>query len=265
MQLLRRSILIMLLLGLMAGVFGGLLGIGGGVIIVPGLVFFFGLTQHKAHGTSLAVALMLSLAGVIGYAIRGHLDLFLAVEMAVGAIIGATIGAKVAGGLQGRVLRMIFSLFIAAVGIRMMFGGFMALCGSQDGFAAASWAGDGVIRAAIVAGVGAAAGFASSLLGIGGGMVMVPAMVLLLCVPQKMAQGVSLAVMTASASTGMLMHHGMGNVEFYIANWVGLGAVVGALVGSSIAAIVDATHLKLIFGGFLLVMAILMGLKKGDR
>ena len=118
-----RSTLILIALGLASGLLGGILGIGGGIIIVPGLVFFFGLNQHKAHGTSLLVALFLSIAGVITYATHGKVDLLMALEMAIGGVIGALIGAKIVGVIKSRTLKKAFCVFLAIIAVLMILNG----------------------------------------------------------------------------------------------------------------------------------------------
>jgi len=256
-----RGISILVGLGLAAGLMGGILGIGGGALVVPGLVFFFNFSQHRAHGTSLAVVVCLSVASVLTYSSHGRLDLLLSLEMAVGGVIGAMFGARAVRGIDGRSLRLIFGVFLALVGARMMWGG---LVGRNHLPSAGAGALDyGTLNGCAVAvAVGLATGFVSGMLGIGGGTVMVPAMVLLLGVPQQTAQGVSLAVMLPTALTGMAIHHAMGNVDMVAGKWVGLGAIVGALAGANVAVRASPGALKLAFGAFLLVMSVLMALKR---
>ena len=248
-----------------AGLLGGLLGIGGGSIVVPGLVFFLRFDQHKAHGTSLAVVLAMSAASVTAYSRGGHIDWLLAAEMAFGGVFGAFAGARVVAALNGPMLRWIFALFLLVVGVRMIAAGLL----EPNGAAQAQHALSGLsIQAHVLIAVatGVLTGFLSSLLGIGGGMVMVPAMVLLLGVDQHTAQGVSLAAIMPTALTGMFLHHNMGNVEPRVAKWVGAGAIGGGIAGAGTAALLPGRTLKLVFGVFLVVMSVLMALKKhGSR
>ena len=250
-------------MGFVAGILGGLLGIGGGALIVPGLVFFLNFKQHRAHGTSLAAVLLLSLTSVIMYTRQGNIDWRLAAEMAAGGVTGAMIGARVVKRIKGTVLRRVFSVFLILVGVRMIWNGFGGDGAPQS--AAQLAALHGAAWGTLVAlGTGVMTGFTSALLGVGGGIVMVPAMVMLLSIPQHVAQGVSLAAMLPTALTGMLMHHKMGNVDFKVAKFVGLGAVFGAVLGALLAGRLDAHALKLGFGIFLIVIATLMVLKKRE-
>ena len=257
-----RTAAILVSLGLAAGALGGLLGIGGGALVVPGLVFFLGFNQHKAHGTSLAVVLCMSAGSVATYWSHGNIDWRLAGEMAVGGVAGAWLGTKVVSAIKGKVLRRVFCVFMALVGIRMIFDGCLTTHGAPDR-ATHRMLSDGMLFAVAAAlATGLTTGFMSALLGIGGGVVMVPAMVLLLCVSQHTAQGVSLAAMMPTAFTGMVLHREMGNVDFRVAKWVGLGAIAGGIAGSSVAGSLDASLLKLIFGLFLVMMSVLMAVRR---
>lgn len=248
-------------LGLAAGVAGGLLGIGGGALIVPGLVFLARLDQHGAHGTSLVAALLLAVSGAATYSLQGNVMWIPALEIAVGGISGAVVGARAAGAIKGEALRRIFSLFVLLVGIRMIMGSFNH-GGAAEAATHVSFLNGGVVGALVILAIGVVTGFMSALLGIGGGMVMVPALVLLLCVRQQVAQGISLAAMIPTAAAGILMHRGMGNVDFRVGGLVGIGAILGAFLGGSAAAGLSTSTLQLVFGIFLLIMSAVMALKK---
>jgi hypothetical protein len=241
---------------------GGLLGIGGGTVIVPGLVFFLHFNQHKAHGTSLAAVLIVSVASVATYWSHGHVEWRLSGVMAIGGVAGAWLGASAASAIESSVLRRVFSAFLVLVGIRMIVGGcFGGENGTHASMRLAELAGT-LPGIAMVLATGLVSGFVSGLLGIGGGIVSVPAMVLLLCVEQHTAQGISLGAIIPTVITGMLMHHNMGNVEFRVAKWIGLGAVAGGIAGASLAGHLSTHLLKLIFGGFIVIVAALMARKK---
>lgn len=109
------------LLGLMAGVVSGLFGVGGAVVIVPGLVFLAKLPQHTAHGTSLAALLpAVGILGVLEYHRRGQVNIPYAAAIAGGIFLGALIGAKLAGGLPEPVLRRLFGGFLLLVSVRLL-------------------------------------------------------------------------------------------------------------------------------------------------
>lgn len=257
----KRTIGILLGIGLTAGVLGGLLGIGGGVFIVPALVFFLAFSQHRAQGTSLAIVLALSLSSVITYSYHHSVNLLIAGEIAAGGVVGAMIGGTIVAKIKNKQLRRLFSLFMVAAAVKMIYDGCMGHTG-HAGTAALVGTGLTLSGALLGLGTGLLAGFLSSLLGVGGGIVMVPMITMFLGFSQQQAQGISLAAMMPIAFTGMLKHHKLGNVEFSVAAWVAPGAVVGAVIGSKLANIMDGNTLKLAFGIFLIVMAGLMAAKK---
>jgi uncharacterized membrane protein YfcA len=109
-------------IGLAAGLSSGFFGIGGGVIIVPALVYLAGFTQHKATGTSLAILLPpVGLAAVMEYHRHGNVDLRIALLVAVGLFVGAWLGALVANRMSGPSLRLVFGIFIVLMGFQLIF------------------------------------------------------------------------------------------------------------------------------------------------
>ncbi|MBX3434790.1 MAG: sulfite exporter TauE/SafE family protein [Pirellulales bacterium] len=111
------------LLGLLAGIASGMFGIGGGLIIVPALIFFFEFSQHRATGTSLAVLLPpIGLAATLEFYRRGNVDLRAAAIIAAGVFAGSWVGAYGANQLKGPHLRLAFGVFIVLAGIYMIYG-----------------------------------------------------------------------------------------------------------------------------------------------
>jgi len=109
------------LLGLAAGVVSGLFGIGGAIVIVPGLVLLFKLNQHTANGTSLAALLLpVGLLGMLQYYRRGQVNLLYAGLIAVGLFVGALVGAKLAGSLSDVTLRRAFGGFLLLVSVKLL-------------------------------------------------------------------------------------------------------------------------------------------------
>ena len=99
-----------ILLGIATGICSGLIGIGGGMIMVPGMVFFLGVKQHMANATSLTAILPLALVGAIIYSTYGHFDLHLALTFAAGGVIGGYFGAMLMPHVNGAILRRIMGL-----------------------------------------------------------------------------------------------------------------------------------------------------------
>ena len=111
-----------LAIGLATGLLSGLMGIGGGIIAVPAMVAYLGVSQHKAHGTSLAMMVLTATASALAYTSRGQIDLRLAAMLAVGMVAGVYVGARLMPRVPGRHLRRGFGLLILAVGVRMIVG-----------------------------------------------------------------------------------------------------------------------------------------------
>jgi uncharacterized membrane protein YfcA len=111
-----------IVLGLTAGAFSGLFGIGGATILIPGLVLLAGLSQHEAQGTSLAILLLpLGILGVMKYYYNGHVHLYITAFIAIGFIIGVLLGANVAESLSSAVLKKGFGVFLMVVAVYMIF------------------------------------------------------------------------------------------------------------------------------------------------
>ena len=116
------NILLYLLLGLVAGFLSGLIGIGGGVLIVPVLVFWFGMSQHEAQGTTLALLVPpIGLLAAWTYYKQGYVDLKIAALICVGFFIGGLLGANLATGLSNAVLSKVFGAAILAIALKMLF------------------------------------------------------------------------------------------------------------------------------------------------
>lgn len=115
-------ILGLLLLGLVAGVFSGIVGIGGGIILVPALVYIFGLSQHQAQGTSLGMLMLpVGILAVMQYYRQGFVDYKLIAFIAIGFVAGGYLGGKLAVTIPETLIKRIFALFMIAVAVKMLF------------------------------------------------------------------------------------------------------------------------------------------------
>jgi uncharacterized membrane protein YfcA len=116
------TMLLYVLLGLVAGALSGLIGIGGGVIIVPALVFLFGFSQHNAQGTTLA--LLIPPIGILAawmYYRQGYVDMKIAGLICLGFFFGSFLGAKIATGIPNIVLERIFGVALLLIALKMIF------------------------------------------------------------------------------------------------------------------------------------------------
>jgi uncharacterized protein len=115
------TILILVVIGLMAGVFGGLFGVGGAIIMIPALVYFLGVDQHTAQGTSLAVMLPpIGLFAAYNYYKDGQVNIWYAIIIAITFMIGGYFGSKLALNLPEQLMKKIFAIFLILVGLKLL-------------------------------------------------------------------------------------------------------------------------------------------------
>ncbi|MDD4954138.1 MAG: sulfite exporter TauE/SafE family protein [Candidatus Omnitrophica bacterium] len=109
-------------LGLVAGIFGGMFGIGGGSILIPALIYLFGLTQHQAQGTTLAIMVPpIGLLAALSYYYKGNVKLGMAGFICIGFFIGGLIGANLVQNFPDPLLKRLFGIFLLVISLRMIF------------------------------------------------------------------------------------------------------------------------------------------------
>lgn len=117
------EILILLAIGLVAGFLSGLVGIGGGIVIVPILVYAFSMSQKSAQGTTLFMFMLpVGILGVYNYYKAGHVDYKLAGIMAITFVLGSYFGSKTAIGIDAKLVKQIFAVCMILIGIKMLWG-----------------------------------------------------------------------------------------------------------------------------------------------
>jgi uncharacterized protein len=117
------SIVLLVIIGLITGFMAGMLGIGGGIIVIPAMVMILGFTQQSAQGTSLAMMLPpVGIFAVINYYKAGHVDWRVAAILALFFIVGSIFGSKLAVKIPQDVLKKIFGVFLLLIAIKMLFG-----------------------------------------------------------------------------------------------------------------------------------------------
>jgi uncharacterized membrane protein YfcA len=114
-------ILILILIGLSSGILSGLIGVGGGIIIVPALIYFLGLTQHEAQGTSLALLLLpIGILAVMNYYNKGLIDVKVVGIMAVAFVLGGWLGSKLALSISEAALKRVFAVVLFYTAFKML-------------------------------------------------------------------------------------------------------------------------------------------------
>ena len=232
------------LIGLIAGVFGGLVGIGGGILMIPLMVNLHKLEQHKALGTSLVALVFTGIIGAFTYALHNSVDLWAALLLAAAALWPARIGAKYCCDLPEIKLKKFFGVFLIFISILILTKPYLPIF-FNPGI---------VTKSLILIATGAVTGFLSGLLGVGGGAVMISGMVLLAGFDQHMAQGSSLLAIVPAGIVGAIIHWRRGNVEKGLLKGLIPGIILGAFSGGSVVHLFPESVLRIIFAVVLIWM-----------
>jgi uncharacterized membrane protein YfcA len=235
-------------LGFASGILSGLFGVGGGIVTTPAVNSLLGGTAIEAVATPLPVIVPSALVGSYTYARAGEVDFVAARWAAIVGIPGATIGAYLTELVNVHVLLAVTAILIAGSAIRVI--------ASSEPHAAETSEDSSPWMLGLVGGV---SGVLSGLLGIGGGIVMVPAFTAWIGMPVRRALGTSLLVIPALAIPGTIVHGLLGNVDWAIFLVLTLGVVPGARIGAGIALGVRERRLRVAVGLFLLAVAVAYG------
>lgn len=231
--------------GILAGFLAGLFGVGGGILIVPGLVLAVGMSQRLAHGTSLAAVLPISVASAITYIAHDNVDWPVAACLTVGAVGGAVIGTRLLVVLPVRTITVLFIGLTVVSAVRLF------IDVDADGRAALTVPG-GVVLVV----VGLAAGILAGLLGVGGGIIVVPAMILLLGIDPTIAKGTSAAMIIPTALIGTWRNRKSANADLRVAAVVGVAGIVTAALGAVLSDRMDDDLSNVLFAILLLAVAL---------
>jgi len=239
-----------ILVGAAVGTLAGLTGIGGGVFLVPLLVAMLYVPQYEAHGTSLAVIFPMALASAVMYGVMGYIQWDVFLTLAAGGIVGALLGSRLMRRVPERHLQWLFGLFIICVGFVMI------VTHATISESVAERDLSGLAYFGFVCG-GLVAGFLSGIMGVGGGVVLIPTMVLLVGMDQHSAQGISLAAIAVISFFGAVTHFRQKDVRSDIAKYVAPSALLYGLLGSFLADKIDANILRDIVGGIIIIAGVL--------
>lgn len=263
--------------GFVAGLLGALLGLGGGVFVVPALTLIFSVPTHVAIGTSNVAVVATSTAGASSY-VRNHLtNLRLGLLLLVSTTFAAVISSLVASYLPGQVLSALFAvvlLYTSATMLRsrkepvsMPSNGLESVTGAMGGlgldgsyYDAASGRTEHYTPHHLRRGMGisAIAGVIAGLLGVGGGIIQMPAMNLLMGVPLKVATGTSNFMIGVTATSAAFVRYANHDVNPLLAVPTLLFVFLGARAGALLVPHIPNTRLKLIFGWVAILIAGLM-------
>jgi uncharacterized membrane protein YfcA len=236
--------------GIGAGISAGLLGLGGGIVLVPGLVWATGMSRHRATATSLLAIIPIAIVAAITYAVApgGSFDAPASGFLVAGSLAGSLIGVRINARLSERGLRIVWALVVGVLGARLAIpfgfhGGSTTLAITVGG-------------AAILVVLGLVAGILSGMLGVGGGGVIVPVMVLALGTTQALSQGVSLTSIIPTALVGTAAYHRRGMLEVRPGVVAGLIGAVAAIPASLLAIALPSAVLRTTFGVVMLLISV---------
>ena len=243
------------LVGLVAGLLSGLFGVGGGVLIVPALVLLLRYEQRRATGTSLAAIIPTAAVGVISYATSGDVAWIPALILAAGAVIGAQGGSWLLPRVPVAALQLTFAIFMVAVIVSL----FLVIPSRDDELELTALTG------ILLAVLGLVTGVLSGLLGVGGGIIVVPALMLLFGTSDLVARGTSLLMMIRAAISGTVGNIRRKNVDLLGATLIGAAACTTTALGAWLAKSLDPFTGNVIFAIFLAAIAVQIAVRAIKR
>jgi len=260
--------LLLILSGLAAGAFGALLGLGGGILIVPILTLGFGVPLTAAVGTSLICVIATSTGAAAINVRAGRADVRLGMTLGAGTVVGALTGAVVAGFLPERLLAALFALLLAYTAFTMARGLLRRRPQADDDASLDPAAPDGPRapayrsrRMPLALGGSFLAGNVSGLLGVGGGIVTVPLIHLVIGAPMRIAVATSNFMIGLTAAAGAYAYLFRGDVDPRLAAPVVLGVAGGAAIGAALSARLRTSWLVGLFVVVVLYVAVQMALR----
>lgn len=238
--------------GFVSGVLSGLFGVGGGVVMTPGLNLLVSLPPIVSVETPLPVIFPTAAVGAATYRRAGEVDLRAAAWIGGIGALASIGGAASSDVVNGRLLLLITAVLLAWQSIQILRGRDPDRRPRQEH----------VIAWWVLASIGLGAGFLSGLLGIGGGLVIVPALTGYLGMPLKRTLGTSLVSIVAMVVPGTIVHAALGHVDWVAVVFLLVGSVPGARIGATIALGTHERTLRKLVGSFLAIVAIGYGLQQ---
>ena len=261
------------LAGVFVGVMSGLLGVGGGTIMVPIFRLAFGMSPLASTATSLFAIIPMSISGVVAQARAKTCVPKLGLALGVGGAVMSPMGVWLASVSPGWLVICVAAIVIGFSALKMFKKAVKCAPTPRAGRAG------GNVQAASAkavpdqpvlsrkrylqgACIGLIAGLASGYVGVGGGFIMVPLMLAVLDIPMSLASGTSLIAIMILAIPGVIEQGLLGNIEYLAGIAIVVGSIPGALVGARLVRVVPERQLRFIFGGFLLVAAVMLMLNE---
>ncbi len=259
--------LLLPLVGFLVAIVAAMTGVGGGVFFVPVLTLAYGFLPAHAVGTSLMVIIFSGISATIGYSRHKLVFFKVGLVLALATIPGSIVGAYLTSVLSSQVLGLIFGIFLILVGLRMAYRSISQKrknAGKQDSRKTV-WVESELFadkeRFLGAFGLSVFGGLASGLLGIGGGLLLVPIMSLVLLMPIHLVVATSMFTMVFTSFSGVIQHWSLGNVDFVYGLLIALGAVLGAQVASWVGKRVSEDYIQTVFAVLLIAVSVQMSVK----
>lgn len=235
-----------IVIGLLAGLLSGSFGVGGGVIIVPGLVLLLHFTQRLSHGTSLLAIMPIAAAGVIGFGFHGSINIGYAFFLGIGSIVGAVLGTKLLSSISNEWLARIFSAILIITAIWL----FVDIPVNSEELALTP------ATVILLIAVGVLAGGIAGLLGVGGGIIVVPVLILVFGAAAPIAKGTSLLIALIAGTAGSWRNYRNQNIDIPVALKIGLAGIPTALIGAQLAMVMSDQVSTILFAILLVITAV---------
>lgn len=261
------------LAGVFVGVMSGLLGVGGGTIMVPIFRLAFGMSPLASTATSLFAIIPTSISGVVAHTRAKTCVPKLGLALGAGGAVMSPMGVWLASVSPGWLVICVAAIVIGFSAFKMFKKAVKCAPAPRAGRAGGNAQGASakvvldqphLSRKQYLQGacIGLIAGLASGYVGVGGGFIMVPLMLAVLDIPMSLASGTSLIAIMILAIPGVIEQGLLGNIEYLAGIAIVVGSIPGALVGARLVRVVPERQLRFIFGGFLLVAAVMLMLNE---
>jgi uncharacterized membrane protein YfcA len=242
----------LILVGLTAGLFATLFGVGGGIVMVPMLVLLLGFDPKVATATSLAAIIVTASVGVVSHGLLGNVAWGYAVLIGLPAVVGLLGGLWIKDRISSRALTIAFAALLLAVAVWLVLKP-VEENGGELGIDPA--------RGVAVALLGTVAGALAGLFGVGGGILFVPALTLIVGVPQLRAEGASLLAIIPVSMLGSFRQNRAGTVRWHAAITMGAASVITAIAGAFLADATPPKVLRMLFAVLLAGTALQLSLR----
>lgn len=231
-------------LGFAAGILGSMIGLGGGIIVVP-ILTFLGFPPTVAASNSLFAALSNSIASTISYSRQKRIEYFLGLKLGLLAIPGTILGAIISTDIAPDIFKILFGFVLVASAIYIFL---RKQIESREKV---------ISKQMILFAIGSSffAGIISSFFGIGGGIIFVPLMVVGMGMSMKKAAPTSQLILLFASLSGVIVHSILGHPDFLQAGFLAIGSFFGGLVGAKLSLSIKERNLKILVSAVILIAA----------